>query len=443
MKKIVTLTAILIFLIHPLFAQKPLIELLFTGDNNGDYVPLDSIYIKNLTQGADVMLYAPDTTFNLFYVGLNELPAYLNSLLNLSQNFPNPFKDRTEFNLFMGKSGILEIKVFNLLGKQVVEFQSRLDKGSHSFSFIPGGENIYLLSATAFGITKSIKMFCTSDSERNCKINHLGNKFANYSFKSIAISDDFPFELGDILLFVGYNELSESGLQDSPEESTIYTFQFATNIPCIGTPTVDYEGQTYNTIQIYSQCWFKENLNVGVMIPSSQYQTNNDTIEKYCISDNEYHCNNFAGGLYFWSEMMNYANEPGGKGICPDGWHIPDDLDWQILEGAVDSEYKIGNPEWENYDWRGTDAGGNLKQTGTTNWEPPNTGATNAFGFTALPGGYFVQGGFWGPGHKGYFWSSDIVVKIYRNMDWNQVMINRNDSGNGLAISVRCLKDDN
>ncbi len=65
-------------------------------------------------------------------------------------------------------------------------------------------------------------------------------------------------------------------------------------------------------------------------------------------------------------------------------------MDWQILEGAVDSEYKIGETGWKYNDWRGLDAGGNLKQTGTTSWEPPNTGATNAFGFTAIPGGYFV-----------------------------------------------------
>jgi len=442
MKKNVTLIAIFIFLIYPLFAQNSSIELLFTGDNNGDHVPLDSIYIKNLTQGGDIMLYAPDTLLNLMLVGLNESHTNLNSSLNLSQNFPNPFKEKTEFNLYLSKTGLLEIEVFNLLGKRILEYQRLMKKGTHHFSFIPGGEKVYLLSATACGITKSIKMFCASDSKSNCKINHEGKIISTHGFKSAGSNKDFPFELGDILLFVGYIELGESGMQDSPGESSTYTIQFATNIPCIGTPTVDYEGQIYNTIQIYSQCWFKENLNVGEMIPVSQSQTNNNTIEKCCMGDDAYYCNNFAGGLYFWDEMMNYTNEPGGQGICPEGWHIPDDMDWQILEGAVDSEYKIGNPEWGYNDWRGSDAGGNLKQTGTTNWVPPNTGATDAFGFSALPGGYIVQGGFWGLEYKGYFWSSDIVENFFRNMDWNQVKIKRdNGVGSGLAISVRCVKD--
>ena len=284
-------------------------------------------------------------------------------------------------------------------------------------------------------------MVCASELKGNCKLNYFGNDLTNDNLKSIAISDDFPFELGDILLFVGYNELGESGLQDSPEESKTYTFQFATNIPCIGAPTVDYGGQIYNTIQIYSQCWFKENLNVGEMIPSSQTPSNNNIIEKYCMADDEYYCDNFAGGLYFSYEMMNYTNQPGGQGICPDGWHVPDDLDWQILEGAVDSEFGVGDEEWGNYEWRGSDAGGNLKQTGTANWEPPNTGATDAFGFSAIAGGYFVQGEFWGPWYKGFFWSSSANL-FFRNMDWNQKMVKRDTGPNSMAISVRCVKDD-
>lgn len=440
MKKTIVSTAIILFLISTLLGQKSSIVLTFSSDNNGNHLPLDSILIKNLTQDASVMLYAPDTSYSLVYTGMNEMPAYNNDLLSLSQNFPNPSKDKTEFNLSMGEKGTLEICVFNLLGKQITAFQRKLDKGTHHFSFNPGGEKVCLLSATAFGFTQSIKMYSTSDVSGNCEINYLGLSSEINNFKSAQFVKDFPFDLGDDLLFVGYNELGESGLLDSPEESQTYIFQFATNIPCIGTPTVDYEGQVYNTIQIYSQCWLKENLNVGQMIPASQSQTNNNAIEKYCPMDNEYYCNTFAGALYQWSEMMNYTYEPGAQGICPDGWHIPTDMDWQLLEGAVDSVYGIGNPEWASTNWRGSDAGGNLKQTGTSFWESPNTGATDAFGFSALPGGYVVQDEYWGGGWKGYFWSSDIAAAYFRNMDWNQLMIKRG-GGAGLAISVRCIKD--
>ncbi|MCD4695569.1 MAG: hypothetical protein K8S16_04940, partial [Bacteroidales bacterium] len=298
------------------------------------------------------------------------------------------------------------------------------------------------LTVNVFGHTQTIKMISRSSGKSDSKLEYLGMKSSISNFKYQETGKDFPFNIGDQLLYVGYTELSESGMSDTPESDTEYTLQFATNIPCIGEATVDYGGQVYNTIQIYSQCWFKENLNVGEMIPVSQSQTNNNTLEKYCPLDDEYYCNTFSGGLYQWSEMMNYANEPEVQGICPDGWHIPTDFDWQILEGAVDGVYGIGNPEWANTDWRGSDAGGNLKQTGTTNWMSPNTGATDAFGFTALPGGYIVQGEYWGGMWKGYFWSSHNVENFFRNMDWNQKTIRRdNGVGGGLAISVRCMKD--
>ncbi|MBC8319903.1 MAG: T9SS type A sorting domain-containing protein [Bacteroidetes bacterium] len=440
MKKIVTLT--FIFSICSLFIQGQSIELLFTGDNNGNHVTLDSIYIKNLTREGDTMLYAPDSSFTLLFVGLDEFQANTDGAIRLSGNFPNPFIDKTEFNLFVSQGGILDIKVFNLLGKHVAQFQRNIDEGTHHFSFIPGGEQVYILSATSNGLTSKIKLFCTSVEKRACRINYLGNDFKNNELKSSAIVDDFAFELGDKLLMVGYGESIESGMLDSPEESTTYTFQYATNIPCIGTPTVDYEGQIYNTIQILSQCWLKENLNVGNKINSPEVPTNNDTIEKYCMGNAEYYCD-IMGGLYYWNEMMQYTITTGGQGICPEGWHIPDDMDWQLLEGAVDSVYKIGNQEWQNNNWRGTDAGGNLKQSGTSLWEPPNNGATDAFGFTALPGGYFVQGEFWGPGYKGYFWSSEYIGKYYRNMDWNQSLINRQplSGSSGVAFSVRCVKN--
>ncbi len=349
MKARIILFATVIFATHSLFAQNPTIELLFTGDNNGNYTSLDSIYIKNMTQGGDVMLYAPDTTYNLFWTGINEFPADVSSL-SLTQNFPNPFKGKTEINLSMNKSGMATIEVTNLLGQNVARYQGVLNPGNHLFSFSSGSKNIYLLSVSAGGNTKTIKLSSTTSSGLNYEIEYLGSGPQNTNLKSAGLVKYLPFEPGDALLFVGYNELGESGILDSPEESKTYTFQYATNIPCIGVPTVDYEGQTYNTIQIYSQCWFKENLNIGEMIPASQSQTNNNTIEKYCPLNNENYCNTFSGGLYQWSEMMNYANDPGAQGICPDGWHIPTDIEWQVLEGAVDSVYGIGNPEWANTD---------------------------------------------------------------------------------------------
>jgi len=64
---------------------------------------------------------------------------------------------------------------------------------------------------------------------------------------------------------------------------------------------VSYEGITYNTVQIGSQCWLKENLVVGTMIDSLQNQTSNSVIEKYCYNNDSTNCNTY-GGLYQWGD---------------------------------------------------------------------------------------------------------------------------------------------
>jgi uncharacterized protein (TIGR02145 family) len=394
----------------------------------------------NKTQGGDTVLYWPDTTLELeniqgdkllfigyasFHpVGIHEQDLNIQSF-QVFQNYPNPVRDYTVVSMHIPEKGTVSIIVTDILGRNVNTTNCILDKGNHSFRYSPGNGKIFFITARWKGINRSIKVLNVgANSGYKHYLDYIGGDNRELHLKASSDKQNF---------------VEESGIQDTAEINQTYTFQFATNISCPGTPTVTYEGQVYNTIQIFSQCWLQENLNAGVLIPSTQDQTDNDTIEKYCLMNNNYWCN-LAGGLYLWDEMMSYANQTGGQGICPEGWHIPDDLDWQILEGAADSEYNIGDPEWDSYDWRGSDAGGNLKQTGTENWEPPNTGATDAFGFTAIPAGYIVQNGFWGAGYKTYFWSSNNAVKFYRNLDWNKAMIKR-DSGDGPAFSVRCVKN--
>ena len=97
---------------------------------------------------------------------------------------------------------------------------------------------------------------------------------------------------------------------------------FNTGIPCPGEPTVLYEGIIYNTVLIGTQCWLRENLNVGIRIDGIQNASDNGVIEKYCYDDNPTNCTTY-GGLYQWNEAMQYVSTEGTQGICPPGWHIP------------------------------------------------------------------------------------------------------------------------
>lgn len=187
-----------------------------------------------------------------------------------------------------------------------------------------------------------------------------------------------------------------------------------------GTSTITYGGTTYNTVQIGSQCWFKENLNLGTRINSTTGQTNNQIIEKYCYSDNEANCTT-NGGLYQWNEAMQYVTTQGARGICPPGWHIPTYADFTTLKTNVSND------------------GNALKAVGQGE-------GTNTSGFSAMLAGFSMAGGgFSNFGSNAYFWTStdggapsnayDFVL------DGDSTIPAFGFGNKGSGFSVRCLKD--
>ncbi len=197
------------------------------------------------------------------------------------------------------------------------------------------------------------------------------------------------------------------------------------------------DGQRYTTVQIGTQCWMAENLNIGTMINGSSNQTDNGSIEKYCYSDNTSNCDTY-GGLYQWDEMMQYVTIEGTQGICPAGWHLPTDAEWCTLENEVD----VGTVSCSATGWRGN--GSNLKEKGTTHWTSPNTGATNSSGFTGLPAGFrTISATFFCLTDCTYFWTSseDGSTKWIRSLSYEKAEVLREDFPPANGFSVRCVRD--
>jgi len=208
-----------------------------------------------------------------------------------------------------------------------------------------------------------------------------------------------------------------------------------------GEPFTDLrDGQTYNTVQIGEQCWMAENLNLGTMINGMEEMTDNNEFEKYCYEDDTDKCNEY-GGLYTWNETMQYVTDSAIQGICPQDWHIPTDYEWKILEGTADSQYPVGDPEWDRTGYRGFDVARNLKSLKTWSKNP----GINIFGFNALGGGYRQSNGnFDNMGNYTLFWSSS-EHNIYRA--WMRRMIcyannmSRSYYNKYYGFSVRCVRD--
>lgn len=422
------------------FAQKDVMELTFTAINNTNHVQLDSIKVINQTQGSDTMLYWPDTILSLYFVSISEFEKEKDNF-RIFQNYPNPVAEQTTISLNVPEKDQVNLIVTDIKGRVIIRSDRILDKGINSFRFTPGGGNLYFFTAQWRGTSKSIKILqAFSHSNYMSSLEYIGNKTTTLNLKAIEDVHDFSFNLGDELLYIGYANNLQSGMMDSPENSEFYTFQFATNIPCPATPTVTYEGQIYNTVQIFNQCWLKENLNVGIMILADQMMSNNNIIEKYCSINDPDSCDKY-GGLYHWWEMMQYSTQEGGQGICPPGWHIPTDNEWKILEGSADSQFGIGDVTWDAWAYRGFDVGKNLKTT--TGWHEDWDG-TDLVGFSGLPGGRQLGiGSFYLPGGSGSWWTSSIVNYTgawSRTFD-NNTGVYRDSDDDGYGFSVRCIKN--
>jgi uncharacterized protein (TIGR02145 family) len=213
------------------------------------------------------------------------------------------------------------------------------------------------------------------------------------------------------------------------------------NIITFTTPplAVDIEGNTYHTVKIGDQVWMSENLRVihfsnGAMIPKIDNNTEwaNTNTAAYCIANN--------GTEIFYNA---YAAVD-GRNLAPAGWHVATDEDWKILEGTVDSQFAVGDPEWEKIMERGSDAGGNLKTV--DGWMGPNTGATNLSGFSAVPVGWrWGNTGEIAPGGgQASFWTSTPVSGITswaRAIFYDDDRIHRNYYENTYGGSIRCVKD--
>lgn len=204
----------------------------------------------------------------------------------------------------------------------------------------------------------------------------------------------------------------------------------------------DIDGNVYQAVKIGNQWWMAKNLKVTHYRNGDpiQHVTNYDewvglSTGAYCEYDNDPTNVEIYGRLYNWFAVNDSRN------IAPEGWHVPTDEEWKQLEVTLGMDPS----EAGTTGWRGIDEGGKLKEQGTSHWWSPNSGATNEFGFTALPGGD-GQGGvgyYFNQGVAAYFWTSTpyITWAWSRTILYDNSGIYRNWGAKNVGISIRCIKD--
>lgn len=220
--------------------------------------------------------------------------------------------------------------------------------------------------------------------------------------------------------------------------------------PCQGVPTLtDIEGNVYNTVQIGMQCWMKENLR------TTKYPNNTVIAQGDSYSTTAaywYYPNNIStnmpmyGLLYTWAAVMNGSsssntNPSGVQGICPNGWHLPSDAEWNQLLDYVrevaayrcdDNSIYIAKSLSSSIGWENSD------NTCAIGNQPD---MNNATGFSALPAGGYYSGGFYSFGIIAEYWSSTSSHDCEFVYDRGHVVVSTSGGTAGRGFSVRCLRD--
>jgi len=192
-----------------------------------------------------------------------------------------------------------------------------------------------------------------------------------------------------------------------------------------GTFTDARDNHEYKWVRIGNQVWMAENfaysteiypdtVNSGIWVARFKWIMPMSVEEKQKVREER-------GCLYSWEKA---------KELCPAGWHLPSDEEWMELEQNLGMKTEELTKEGE----RGVDEriGGQLKETGTLFWYPPNRGATNTSGFAARPSG-----------HHNYFARyPDATFKFYDDY-FNDVAFYWTSSSDGENVTIRYLHKSN
>jgi len=176
------------------------------------------------------------------------------------------------------------------------------------------------------------------------------------------------------------------------------------------------DGKVYKLKIIGDQTWMAENLAHDTVNGCWAYDNIKSNVTKY-------------GYLY------NYET---AKNVCPSGWHLPSDQEWQTLETALGMSSSDAN----STGYRGAPVGTNLKNT--DGWNNSGNGS-NQSGFAALPGGYrSTDGTFDRVGDYGIWWSSTAYAASTawsRGLYCDGASVSRGIDDKAYGFSVRCVRD--
>lgn len=396
----------------------------FTG--TGASILVDSIKIENVTQCNVLSINGNDI---LHLTSTSEIYELNNVPNNSFLLYPNPMNGSCTINFAATRQGSTTIELFNIIGKNIIQIQEVLSIGQHSYNISGISNGIYSLKIESGKLSYKSKIICINSNNDKPEIKHtlsksnfivLNNEKNYLESKSLI---EMQYNAGDILKFTGFSGgLYKSIFMLVPTQSQTITFNF---VSC-----VDAENNNYSVVQIGNQIWMAENLNTTKYRNGDSIPNITDGSEWYWLTTHAY-CNYSNNPLNssIYGRLYNLYAIKDTRNICPLGWHIPSKSELDTLYAFLGGYF----------------GGGKLKDKCSMLWLSPNTGATNEYGFSAIPSGMRTCGGaFEYIDGLGSWWS---ITEIDPNnnyyfgvWNYNSIFFTSNHS-NTYGHSVRCIKD--
>jgi uncharacterized protein (TIGR02145 family) len=407
-------------------AQNYLISFAGTGATT----TVSTVKVENLTKSTSLALNGSDILRLTGTTGVNSIENKQSSGIKI---YPNPMTGNSILQIYPPEAGSVVITVFDMTGKLVTQIQSYLENYLQEFRLSGISSGLYLISVKGGTYQYSGKLLCNGKAGGTISIEKISNnqavdkKTVNMDHKGTQATVDMAYTTGDRLKFTSISGNYSTVITDIPTQDKTITFNF---ISCN-----DGDNINYPVVAIGSQVWMAENLKttkylngdlISTTVPATKnIQSESNPKYQWAFDGNESNATVY-GRLYTWSAMTD------SRGVCPTDWHVSTDPEWTTLMTFLGGSFV---------------AGGKLKEIGTSHWQTPNTGATDDYGFKALPGGYrTASGSFYQAGQYGYWCTSTEASSADLAWDW-YMGYNRSDlkkqesTKGGGGMSVRCLKD--
>lgn len=215
----------------------------------------------------------------------------------------------------------------------------------------------------------------------------------------------------------------------------VFTVGAASGCP---TSVTDVEGNTYPVVDIGGECWMAENLRTqtyrdGSSIPTGPWNLLGD----YTGAAVPY--NGDPANIPTYGMLYNWYAVDEARGICPTGWHVPSEMDWDDAVNEQEPFTFCATCVGWSYSGNG---GSPLKSSAS---DSPSWNGTNASGFSAIPAGYRdVTVNYLDQGFSALFWTSteeDPNNGWYRWLFQSQSGVSRSSLSKRYGMSVRCVQD--